>query len=438
MKTLRSIAVLITLALLTLFSTVFAGDKQMDKIAESYVKLVLNVGQYDDGYVDAYYGPENLKPKAISEKEKSNFPFKKFYDEAESLLGSLKKIPEGGLSEIEKLRLEFLKAQILAVKARIEMLNGKKMSFDEESGALYQAVAPVHNKEYFESQLKAIDTLLPGKGSISERYENFRKGLIIPKDKLDAVFTAAIQECRRRTLEHVKLPTGENFKVEYVTDKPWGAYNWYKGNAFSLIEVNTGLPTYIDQPLGLASHEGYPGHHVYNALLEMDLSKGRGWVEFTVYPLYSPQSLIAEGSANFGIDMIFPGVERLDFEKKTLYPLAGLDTSRAETYYRLRELINNLQYSMTEAARSYLDGKFTKEETIDWLMKYSLQSKERAERSLRFIEHYRSYVINYTLGQDIIKNYVEKQGGTSDNQTKRWEIFTRILSTPQTPKGLMQ
>lgn len=437
MKTLRSIAVLIVLTLLTLYSTDFAGDKQMDKIAKSYVKLVLNIGQYDDGYVDAYYGPESLKPKAISEKEKNNFPFKKFHDEAERLLGALKKIPEGGLSEIENLRLRFLRAQTSAVKARIEILNGKKMSFDEESKALYQAVAPVHSKEYFESQLKSIDCLLPGKGSISERYENFRKGLIIPKDKLDAVFTAAIKECRRRTLEHVKLPKQENFKVEYVTDKPWGAYNWYKGNAFSLIQVNTELPIYIDQPLGLASHEGYPGHHVYNALLEEDLSKGRGWVEFTVYPLYSPQSLIAEGSANFGIDMIFPGNERPGFEKKVLYPLAGLDTSKAGTYYRLRELINNLVYSMTEAARNYLDGKFTKEETIDWLMKYNLQSKERAERSLRFIEHYRSYVINYTLGQDIIRNYVLKHGGTADNPEKRWEIFTKILSTPQTPQGLM-
>ncbi|HEX2869480.1 MAG TPA: hypothetical protein VHO03_20720 [Ignavibacteriales bacterium] len=437
MKTLRSIAVLIVFIVLTLFSTEFARDKQMDKIARSYVKLVLNLGQYDDGYVDAYYGPENLKPNAISEKEKSSFPFKKFHDEAERLLEALKKVPKGSLTEIEKLRLEFLHAQVSAVKARIEILNGKKMSFDEESKALYQAVSPVHNKEYFESQLKAIDSLLPGNGSIAERYETFRKGLIIPKDKLNAVFTAAIEECRRRTLEHVKLPKKENFKVEYVTDKPWGAYNWYKGNAFSLIEVNTELPIYIDQPLGLASHEGYPGHHVYNALLEEDLSKGRGWLEFTVYPLYSPQSLIAEGSANFGIDMIFPGDERLIFEKKVLYPLAGLDTSKADTYYRLGELINNLQYSMTEAARSYLDGKLTKQETVDWLMKYNLQSKERAERSLRFIEHYRSYVINYTLGQDIIRNYVEKHGGTVDNQKKRWEIFTRILSTPQTPQGLM-
>ncbi|MCU7494122.1 MAG: hypothetical protein HF314_07510 [Ignavibacteria bacterium] len=409
----------------------------MNRIAETYVRLVLNVGQYDDGYVDAYYGPREWKPAELNDSAKKNFPYEKLTREADRLLSGLSKIPDKDLSEIEKLRRDFLKAQISAVRARIEILHGKKMTFDQESRALYDAVAPVHDRQYFESRMKEFQSLLPGEGDILERYEKFRNQFIIPKDKLDAVFTAAINECRRRTLEHIKLPEGENFKVEYVKDKPWGAYNWYKGNAFSLIEVNTELPTYIDGPLGLASHEGYPGHHVYNALLEEKLAKGKGWIEFTVYPLYSPQSLIAEGSANFGIEMIFPGDERLSFEKNVLFPLAGLDTSKAGLYYQLRLLINNLQYAGTEAARNYLDGKFTKEETIDWLMKYNLMSKERAERLLRFFEHYRSYDINYTLGQDIIKNYIEKNGGTEADPEKRWEIFKKILSTPQTPEALM-
>ena len=49
-----------------------------------------------------------------------------------------------------------------------------------------------------------------------------------------------------------------------------------------------------------------------------------------MYPLFSPQSLIAEGSANFGIDMAFPAAERVAFERDSLFPLAGLDPSLAE------------------------------------------------------------------------------------------------------------
>ena len=107
--------------------------------------------------------------------------------------------------------------------------------------------------------------------------------------------------------QHVELPPDESFTVEYVTNKSWSGYNWYQGNFRSLIQVNTDLPIYIDRAIDLACHEGYPGHHVYNALLEKRLVRDRGWVESSVYALFSPQSLIAEGTANYGIEVTFPG-----------------------------------------------------------------------------------------------------------------------------------
>lgn len=85
---------------------------------------------------------------------------------------------------------------------------------------------------------------------------------------------------------------------------------------------------------------GYPGHHVYNALLERDLYRTLGHVEHCVYPLYSPQSLLAEGSANYGITMCFPTrTDRVAFEASTLFPLAGLDPATAERYYHVEELV---------------------------------------------------------------------------------------------------
>jgi hypothetical protein len=200
--------------------------------------------------------------------------------------------------------------------------------------------------------------------------------------------------------------------------------------------VNTDLPIFIDRAIDLAAHEGYPGHHVYNTLLESDLVDKRGWKEFTVYALFTPQSLIAEGTANYGIDMVFPGDERIKFEKEVLFPLAGLDPGEADLYYKVLELQKKFNYAGNEAARNYLNGNWTREQTIAWLQKYELQTKERAEKNISFIETYRSYVINYNLGMDIVKNYIEHNGGTEKNQEKRWELFQYILSTPQTPGGL--
>src|SRR5690606_12016638 len=162
----------------------------------------------------------------------------------------------------------------------------------------------------FDRALARLDTLLPGPGTLAERYQAFRTKVEIPSALVDTVFKTAIASCRARTLEQMTLPEGERFDLEYVTGTSWNAYNWYKGNAVSLIQVNLDFPIPVDRAVDLACHEGYPGHHVYNASLEQRLVRDRGWVEMTVYPLFSPQSFIAEGTANYGIEMVFPGAAR--------------------------------------------------------------------------------------------------------------------------------
>src|ERR1035437_6491733 len=411
-------------------------ESKMNRIAESYVKLVLNVGLHDPGYVDAYYGPAEWKPADSSVVVKDSVQIQKLFKESGRLLDSLDTLSNYKANEIETLRYKFLYKQLLAVRTRISMLAGAVFTFDEETKNLYDAEAPVHSNDFFASVINELDKSLPGKGDIAERLSEFRKSFIIPVNKLDTVFTAAIIECRKRTLQHITLPSNENFSVEYVKDKPWGAYNWYKGNSYSVIQVNTSLPVYIDRAVELAAHEGYPGHHVYNTLLEKNMVKEHKWMEFSIYPLYSPQSLIAEGSANFGIHIAFPGNSRIRFEKEVLFPLAGLDPSGADQYYKVIELTSKLDYASTEAARNYINGRMNRAETIKWLQKYAIMTKERAEQSMRFIDTYRSYVINYNVGQDLVNDYVNRNGGTDNNPDLRWEIIERLLSTPQVPSNL--
>jgi len=334
------------------------------------------------------------------------------------------------------MRKNFLLKQFVALKAKIEMIGGKKFKFDEESKLLYDGVAPHHEENYFSEILSELDKRLPGKGNISTRFEEFRSQFIIPTELLDTVFTTAISEGRRRTLEYIELPSNENFVVEYVEDKPWGAYNWYKGDNFSVIQVNTDLPIYIDRAIDLACHEGYPGHHVFNALLETNLLKGKNWVEYYVYPLFSPTSLIAEGTANYGIKVAFPGEERVKFEKEILFPLADINPAKADKYYEILHLVDKLGFARNMASRKYFDGEFTKEELVDWLVKYSLSTEERAEKSVDFLDKYGSYIINYNYGQELCKNYIERLGGTEDDPQKRWQLFTELISNPYTPSDL--
>jgi hypothetical protein len=409
--------------------------QSMNHIAEGYVKLVLKIGLYDSDYVDAYYGPAAWRPAETNKKDK--FPYQDLHQQVTILRKKLNEIEVTSLKDLQKQRHTWLNTQLRAVQAKIEMLHGKKFTFDEESALLYDAVAPPHDEAYFQKLIRKLDTVLPGNGNVTNRLTSYRKKFNVPMEKVDDVFRAAIAECRRRTVQYIDLPKRENFTVEYVSHQPWGAYNWYKGNSISLIQINTDLPMQISSAIGRAAHEGYPGHHVFSVLLEENLSLKRGWVEFYVYALFSPQSLIAEGSANYGEQFLFPRDERIKFEQEVLYPLAGLDKNKAEEYFQIMELVDALTYARNEAARNYLDGKFIMQETVDWLIRYSLMDPKRARKYVSFIEKYRSYVINYNLGQDIVKTYIESNGGTDNNPDKRWKLFTKIISTPVTPSMLV-
>ena len=405
----------------------------MNTIAERYVKLVLALGQHDADYVDAFYGPPEWKAEA----ERLKIPLPEIRRSAERLIADIPQLTDADRKdELVVLRREYLKRQLDALIARVRMLDGAVLTFDEESQALYDAVAPTHPDSYFEATLKEIAQVLPGEGPLVDRYEAFRRTFVVPAERLSRVFDRAIAECRGRTLPHVQLPANETFTVEYVRGKPWSGYNWYQGNDRSLIQVNTDLPIYIDRAIDLACHEGYPGHHVYNALLEKHLVRDRGWVEFSVYALFSPQSLIAEGTANYGIEVAFPGVQRLAFERDVLFPLAGLDGLQAAAYAKTRALVDRLSYAGNEAARHYLNGEWTRTQTVEWLTRYAMMPAAAAEQRTRFFDTYRSYVINYNLGKDLVKQYVESRGGVASQPERRWQEFVRLLASPRLPSAL--
>ncbi|HEV3098103.1 MAG TPA: hypothetical protein VGY75_00145 [Candidatus Udaeobacter sp.] len=428
----------------------------MNGVAEKYAHLVLALGQHDPDYVDAFYGPPEWKTQAEKEKKSldaitgeatrlfeqsmvTHLPQSGMAEgTAVPLVGSSKPAESG--DEMLKLRREYLEKQLSALVVRANTLRaaGLKlppMPFDAESRALYDAVAPTYHDSFFDDILKQLEAKIPGTGELWKRYENWRKPFVIPKEKLDAVFQVAIKECRARTLAHIALPPNESFTVEYVTNKPWGGYNWYKGNFHSVIQVNTDLPIFIDRAVDLAAHEGYPGHHVYNSLLEKSLVRDRGWVEFSVYALFSPQSLIAEGTANFGRDVAFPTkAERLKFEKEVLFPAAGIDPKRADEYYAVQDLMKDLNYAVNEAARRLINGEIDEKAAAEWLQKYAVMEPPRAQQRVKFIQRYRSYVINYNLGEDMVRRYIEKRSGADPD--KRWSEFGKLLASPRLPSSL--
>jgi len=404
-----------------------SDNAHIDDIISEYLFLELSTGMHNKDHVDAYFGSEEIVRMA----EEKQITLNEISNRAEKLSNKIKNTENKEL--LPKKRIDNLLARILAMKTRIRIIQKEFISFDDESQLLFGARAPQNDEEYFIGILKEIDELIPGKEDLALRVNNFKNQFTIKPQYLETVFNTAIDECRKRTLKYINLPKNERFTIEYVTDKPWSGYNWYQGNSHSIIQINTDLPIAISRAIDLGCHEGYPGHHTYNSLIEENLVNNKEWNEYTLSPLYGPQSIIAEGSANYGINLAFPDNQKIEFEKDILFNLAKLETKDADRYYKLLELQNQLNYAGNEAARRYLDGDITREQAILWLTKYSLSSSERAKKSTEFYDKYRSYVINYNLGKDLVESYIED---TSQNDQQKWLNFQELLSRPILPAEL--
>ena len=405
--------------------------RSLDEIAQDYVRLQLAIGEKEAGYIDAYYGPPEWAV-AAKQDTRSLTDLSAAMAANRAALTELTMRAKGDALWVK--RVGFLDAQMVAAETRLQMLRGDKLPFAEEARGLFGVDVPIDPLSRFDPVLAELDRLVPGDGPLWQRIEALRAASEIRPARLRPVFDRAIAECKARTLAHIAMPPGEAFALEFVTGKSWGGYNYYQGNYRSLIQVNTTLPVRAERAVDLGCHEGYPGHHVLNALLEERLVRGRGWIEFSVYPLYSPQSLIAEGSANYGIEMAFPGEERAAFEHATIFPLAGLDPAQAGRLARLNALSERLARSQNTIAALFLDGAIDRETALGHLQKYRLSNRARAEQSLAFIAQYRSYVINYNLGKDMVRDHVERVGGS--DPAARWKAFETVVSEPTLPRDL--
>jgi hypothetical protein len=100
----------------------------------------------------------------------------------------------------------------------------------------------------------------------------------------------------------------------------------------------------------------------------------------------------------------------------------------------VRALADRLAYAGNEAARRYLNGEINRAAAVAWLTRFAMMSPKAAEQRTRFFDTYRSYVINYNLGKDLVKQFVDERAGRAP--ARRWDEFVRLLASPRLPSAL--
>jgi len=395
----------------------------LDAAARSYVGLVLALGERDADSLDAYHGPAAWQAEARSQH--ATLP--DIRARAGALADSLVAHTPDGRDD-DRPRRAFLVGQLRAVASRIDLLQGARPSFDDEARLLFGLDTRDDRDGRHDERGGAaprdpndvraeLDRLLPGRGDLPSRYAAFDRQFLIAPDRVSAVLARAIDGCRAATRAHVALPDNERVRVELVRDRPWSAFTRYEGGFASRVEVNVALPLTVDRALDLACHEAYPGHHTIDVLLESRFGGRRP--EFLVQPLFSPQSLLHEAAASLAPALAFPDANRLAFERDALFPLAGLDPSRAEHYVAIARRVDQLHAVAGAVARQYLDGALDFPRAAAALERDALMPS--ADATLKFVNQFRSYAATYTIGRDCLAPVVA--GG--------WDAYVRAVADPR-------
>lgn len=377
-------------------------------MVERYLELCLRLGRHVDGLVDAYYGPPEIKEQVDAEELRAPGALVK---DASSLLESTDD--------------SWLRAQLVGLETVARKLAGEEIPYEDEVERCYGVRPDWVPEESFEAAHRELDEALPGNGSVAERYQAWREGEALAGDVLARVYDDLLADFRARTETLFGLPEGESVEVEYVSDEPWSAFNYYQGGLRSRIAVNTDSPLTPDFVLALAAHEAYPGHHAEHAWKEQIHVRENGRLEESALMVGTPSSLVSEGIASLASEILLGE----DEERVLAEHVDGTGVRYDPELSRVvKEASRPIAYVGGNVALLVHARGASEEEAIDYAMLWGLRSRKRAEHSIRFITDplWASYITTYTAGYDVCREFVAGDPAR----------FKRLLAEQLTPSDL--
>ena len=251
-------------------------------------------------------------------------------------------------------------------------------------------------------------------------------------EKVKELLPIVTNRLRKLTNEKFNLPEGESFSVDFVSDQPWRAYNWYLGEYRSRIDINTDLPEPVNGLANLIAHEVYPGHHTELSIKEAELVGQKNYREHVLILINSPASVISEGIATTALETLLTEKELEDWYREEILPRAGMthidvtvmmEVSRAER--TLFSLAGNTAFMLHDQDKS-------PQEISSYAQNFGLNTEKEAEHLIKFISHPldRSYIFTYFVGRDLLEELFAH--GDRD------QLFARLLQEPVTPSQIRQ
>jgi hypothetical protein len=372
---------------------------EADDVVERYLELGLRLGRHIDGFVDAYFGPPEIKRRVDAAPVVTPA---ELAEDARHLLRDV----EG--CDLDAGRRHFLTAQVRGLRTTAQKLAGEPISYSDEVETSY-GVRPQHVPEDVFAEAHArLDATLPGSGPLGERLIAWRETQVVPPDTLRAAVSSLADDLRERTRTMFGLPDGEHVDFDLVTDQPWSGFNYFLGDLQSRVAINTDLPVLSNTLAHLVAHESYPGHHTEHTRKEVGLVRRRKQLEETIFLVGTPQCLIAEGLADLGLEVVVShdADERAEFAAAHLKPLGvPYDTEIVATVSKASD---GLGYIRGNVALLLHEQGASIDDAVAYMERWALLPRVRAQKSVEFLTDptWRAYMTCYVEGLPLCRSFV--------------------------------
>ena len=391
-------------------------------VAAEYLRLGLRFDRLEEGFVDAFTGDPALRREV--ENEPPPQP-RAMAAQARDLLAAL---PESGLPAD---RTAFLTGQLAGLELSARKFAGDDINFVEEVTTYFQVRPEPGEPERYARAHAELDALLPGDGTLLERYAAFRRRDQCPPEKLEPAVCALHSALRDLVRSGYGLPEQETVEFVVVTDKPWSGFNYYLGGYRSRVAVNSDLPQRLSHLPHLVAHESYPGHHTEHCRKERGLVLRDGHVEHQIFLVNTPECLMAEGLADLGIAASVG--RHWGPWAAEIYADLGLPFD-GELTERVQAALLGLDAVRQDAALLLHDRGRDPDEVVAYLTRWLLTSEERARQSLRFLSHplWRAYTSTYVEGYRLLSAWLDARPAGQPLADR----FVRLLDEPLTPAAV--
>ncbi|MHA1473336.1 MAG: hypothetical protein ACTSQW_09595 [Promethearchaeota archaeon] len=401
---------------------------KISKFGEAFLLLALRINKHIKGYVDFYYGPENLRQ--IVDYESLTAP-KTLLNDSIDLLKQL------GAKGFDKERIRYIEKLLVAMKTTIEILIGSPISVKDQILRLYDvSLQPINESTLYDLK-EDFNEAYKGPGSLEERMKELRIRRKVSESEVFDLFKKALEIVKNRTTELFSnfLPKNETIIIDLIEKKKenevkWSYYNWYLGNYKSRIEVNPSYDIFWSSLLSAAAHEGYPGHHTEFTVKEQYLFCELSQFEHSILLLNSPKLIISEGIASLALNVLFSYRDQAEISfrefcrKKKDEDSLDIITNQ----YRIRRKTDLFFHDLAYHA---LIDEWSKEKLVRYATNFEILSKENIDNRIKFLSNpvHATTDFSYSIGRNLI---VDKYG-----EFPSMDNFFDLLTKPVLPSDLI-